>query len=73
MEWAGQISGTACLVGQPAEIINFIREKISYHMEPSQLAFTIPSQSGTEPTLNRCSHEKVFWKYAANLQENTYG
>ena len=60
MEWASQVSGTAHLVGQPAEIINFIREKISYHMEPSQLAFTIPSQSGTEPTLNRCFHKKVF-------------
>ena len=22
--------------------------------------------------LHRCSREKVFWKYAANLQEKTY-
>ena len=26
----------------------------------------------TEATLQRCSWEKVFWKYAANLQENTH-
>ena len=26
----------------------------------------------TEAALQRFSQEKVFWKYAANLQENTY-
>ena len=25
-----------------------------------------------EAVLRRCSSEKVFWKYAANLQENTH-
>ena len=25
----------------------------------------------TEAATQRCSEEKVFWKYAANLQENT--
>ena len=25
-----------------------------------------------EAALQRCSYEKVFWKYAANLQENTH-
>ena len=25
-----------------------------------------------EAANERCSLEKVFWKYAANLQENTY-
>ena len=25
-----------------------------------------------EATILGCSYEKVFWKYAANLQENTY-
>ena len=29
-------------------------------------------QRTTEAALRRCSQEKVFWKYAANLQENTY-
>ena len=24
----------------------------------------------TEAAVQRCSYEKVFWKYAANLQEN---
>ena len=24
-----------------------------------------------EAALHRCSYEKLFWKYAANLQENT--
>ena len=26
----------------------------------------------TEAAVNRCSLEKVFWKYAANLQQNTH-
>ena len=26
----------------------------------------------TEVAVQRCSQEKVFWKYAANLQENTH-
>ena len=25
-----------------------------------------------EAALQKCSEEKVFWKYAANLQENNY-
>ena len=25
----------------------------------------------TDATIQRCSYEKVFWKYAANLQKNT--
>ena len=25
-----------------------------------------------EAALHRCSHEKVFWKYAGKLQENTH-
>ena len=25
----------------------------------------------TEAALHRCSYEKVFWKYVANLQEKT--
>ena len=27
---------------------------------------------GSEAAVQRCSYEKVFWKYAANLQENTH-
>ena len=26
----------------------------------------------SEAAIKRCSYEKVFWKYAANLQENTH-
>ena len=26
----------------------------------------------TEVALHRCSYKKLFWKYAANLQENTH-
>ena len=25
-----------------------------------------------EATIQRCSYEKVFWKYAVSLQENTH-
>ena len=28
--------------------------------------------SDSEAATQRCSQEKVFWKYAANLQENTH-
>ena len=26
----------------------------------------------TEAAVQRCSYEKVFWKYTANLQDNTH-
>ena len=26
----------------------------------------------TEAAIQRCSQEKLFWKYAANLQKNTH-
>ena len=26
----------------------------------------------TEAAVSRCFYEKVFWKYASNLQENTH-
>ena len=29
-------------------------------------------QVGSEAALHRCSYKKVFWKYAANLQENSH-
>ena len=28
--------------------------------------------TSTEAVIQRCSYEKLFWKYAANLQENTH-
>ena len=34
--------------------------------------FTAPCLVITEAAIQRCSVEKVFWKYAANLQENTH-
>ena len=33
---------------------------------------SIDSLSKTEATAQRCSWETVFWKYAADLQENTH-
>ena len=33
---------------------------------------SIGSLSKTEATAQRCSWETVFWKYAADLQENTH-
>ena len=29
-------------------------------------------QKASEAAVRGCSEEKVFWKYAANLQENTH-
>ena len=33
--------------------------------------FEIAMKDYPEAAVQRCSSEKVFWKYAANLQENT--
>ena len=30
------------------------------------------AKNSSEAATQRCSWEKVFWKYAANLQENTH-
>ena len=32
----------------------------------------ISAFESSEAVLQRCSYEKVFWKYAANLQENIH-
>ena len=32
----------------------------------------LPYIAYSEVALPRCSYKKVFWKYAANLQENTH-
>ena len=29
-------------------------------------------EQNTEAATHRCSHEMVFWKYAAKLQQNTH-
>ena len=34
--------------------------------------YHMPCYSNPEATVQRCSWEKVFWKYTANLQENTH-
>ena len=44
MEQAALCKKTACLMGKPRKMINVICKKISDWMEPSQPAFTIPSQ-----------------------------
>ena len=36
------------------------------------MAQTTDTLKGTEAAIQRCSVEKVFWKYAANLQENNH-
>ena len=46
MEQAALCKKTACLMGKPRKMINVICKKISDWMEPSQPAFTIPSQHG---------------------------
>ena len=46
MERAGQVNGTVHLTEKPRIMINFICEKLSGYVEPSQPAFTIPCQLG---------------------------
>ena len=45
--------------------------KLEFPIEFLEAAFSRYSQS-TEAAIQRCSYEKVFWKYAANSQENTH-
>ena len=40
--------------------------------ELSFLADALMELKQTETATQRCCQEKVFWKYAANLQENTH-
>ena len=42
----------------------------SRHSSITSLSFL--EEEKLEAALQRCSQEKVFWKYTANLQENTY-
>ena len=35
-------------------------------------SFVFETLHSSEAAIQRCSYEKVFWKYAANLQENTH-
>ena len=37
----------------------------------AEIDFGIRGMEDLEAVTQRCSYEKVFWKYAANLQENT--
>ena len=38
-----------------------------------QQALSKKKKKVSEAAVQRCSYEKVFWKYAANLQENNHG
>ena len=42
------------------------------NMELFRRKRAISFQKATEATIQRCYYRKVFLKYAANLQENTY-
>ena len=37
-----------------------------------KIRLRISFYKNSEAALQKCSQEKVFWKYAANLQENTH-
>ena len=51
-------------VVQEKLLVEFYRQ---YHA-PMKLTISINS----EAAIQSCSEEKMFWKYAANLQENTH-
>ena len=63
--------------------INFRgRADVKYFMQTQHLRFyedaakvsSLPllEEEHTEAAVQRCSREKMFWKYATNLQENVY-
>ena len=41
-------------------------------MSPSIMVLSTSKYENTEAAVQRCSEEKVLWKHAANLQENTH-
>ena len=47
--------------------MGFILSKKLFSFSRQSFFFIFP-----EAALQRCFYEKVFWKYAANLQENTH-
>ena len=40
--------------------------------KPFVKIMTLTCRPSAETDLQRCSYKKMFWKYAANLQENTH-
>ena len=44
--------------------------KVTFKLTQNELHLN--AGKSTEATIQRCSLEKVFWKYVANLQENTH-
>ena len=46
----------------------FLRKEIELFIR----GFLKVSDRDAEAAIRRCSQEKVFWKYAANLQENAH-
>ena len=47
--------------------------EIAHYVKGSSSVFQeIFAITDKEATIQRCSYEKVFWKYAANLQKNTH-
>ena len=55
--------------------IKNIMWKVAFILRPNifeTLSYQIKVIAKSEAATQRCSQEKVFWKYAANLQENTH-
>ena len=58
----------SCIKDSPMKLFCEISKLRSLIKEPA----CFKNQENHEAPIQRCSYEKVFWKYAANLQENTH-
>ena len=63
-----------CWKWQLRKSIDFVTRVESYTMKMIVFVWNevIKEDQHSEAATQRCSLEKVFWKYAANLQENTH-
>ena len=50
------------------QVVKFDQISIGENAGKENVIFSAPTEAATK----RCSYEKVFWKCAANLQENTH-
>ena len=60
------------LVSLKAIFVRLVKEGAALEEYKIPLNDTMFRKSRTEAALQRCSHEKMFGKYAANLQDNIH-
>ena len=58
--------------GWSLKILKIKLRKVLFLYQKKTFTANSTKKKVSEAAVQRCSYEKVFWKYAANLQENTH-